>query len=61
MIICDVWGGEFSQEHVARYVLDLDEALKLASAEISDGYLVNLRSEVTWGGYVNFDDRMGER
>lgn len=57
MICVDIWGGEDSQEHVARYMLALPEALKLASHELAAGFLVNLRLEAAWGPEHNFDVR----
>jgi len=59
MPICvDVWGGEGSGDHVARYMLSEDEALQLARHELSEGFLVNLRTEATWGPAHNFDNRI---
>ena len=59
MIIClDVWAGECSQDHVARYMLPVDEALQLSKHELTQGNLVNLRAEAVWGEADNFDDRM---
>lgn len=57
MIVVDVWGGPRSQEHLARFIRDLDAALELARRELLAGYLVNLRGEVAWGGYRDFDER----
>ena len=57
MIVVDIWGGEGSQDHMARYILPMDDALKLASNELQAGFLVNLRKEVAWGSYRNFDNR----
>ena len=59
MIILDVWGGEFSQDHVARYVSPVEEAMSLAKHELNAGFLVNMRNEVSWGGVVPFDERLG--
>lgn len=58
MIIFDVWGGEYSQDHVARYIVSVDEALSLARHELQQGYLVNLRAELAWGPYQPFDHRV---
>lgn len=61
MIICDVWGGEASMDHVARFVLPTSEALQLARTELGNGWLVNLRADHAWGEYTNFDERgLGE-
>lgn len=57
MIICDVWGGESSMDHVARFVLPTSEALQLASNELANGWLINLRADHAWGEYTNFDER----
>jgi hypothetical protein len=58
MTICvDIWGGEGSQDHVARYMLPIDKALDLARSELADGFLVNLRTEAVWGVVMNFDTR----
>ncbi len=58
MIIVDIWDGEFSTEHVARYILPVKEALQLTKTELASGFLVNLRKEITWGPEVNFDERI---
>ena len=57
----DVWGGEFSQEHVARFVRPVDECLELARAELAAGYLVNLRQDAEWGNYEEEDTRTAGR
>ena len=56
-IVCDIWGGELSQEHVARFVVPLKDALMLAETELKQGFLVNLRQEVACGPYKSFDTR----
>lgn len=56
-LIVDIWGGYHSQEHVARYILDWEEALELMSFELSLGYLINIRNEVNWQSYKSFDER----
>ncbi len=58
MICVDIGGGVNSQDHVARYMLAIDEALQMAATELNGGYLVNLRSDSTWGPEVNFDSRL---
>ncbi len=60
MTIVDIWGGEASQDHLARYILSLDDAMKLARSELQGGFLVNLRVETSWGSYQNFDSRVVE-
>jgi len=57
MICVDIWGGNDSMEHLARYLLTKDEALQLAGNELEAGFLVNLRSEIAWGLEQNFDLR----
>lgn len=59
MICVDIWGGDNSMEHLARYMLPVDEALTLAKTELAGGLLVNLRKEAAWGEEKNFDLRMG--
>jgi len=58
-IILDVWGGECSMEHVARYLPTITEAWTVAEAELRAGYLINLRAEAAWGEIKTFDDRAG--
>jgi len=45
-------------DHVARYILPTEEALKLAAAELDDGFLVNLRASANFGPENNFDERL---
>ena len=35
MICLDIWGGECSQDHLARYMLPIDKALELARSELA--------------------------
>jgi hypothetical protein len=56
-IVVDIWGGESSMDYLARFLRPLEEALQIARIELSKGYLVNLRDEVEWGGYEEFDSR----
>ena len=56
-VVLDVWGGENSQEHVARFMLSWDLAVAQAEAELMSGYLVNLRAEWGWGPEQDFDTR----
>lgn len=59
MSICaDIWGGADSQDHLARYILPIEEALHLARRELADGFLINLRAEPSWGPEQNFDERI---
>lgn len=58
MVCLDIWGGDAHTEHLARYILSIDEALGLARLEITAGYLVNLRQDATWGPEQNFDSRL---
>lgn len=57
MIICDVWGGPNSMNHLARYILPVEDALPWAERELDGGYLVNLRKDHAWGEYQTFDIR----
>lgn len=59
-IVLDVWGGHHSMDHVARFVLPLSDALLIATEELAQGYLVNLRQEAAWGSEQNFDIRKGK-
>lgn len=56
-IIMDVWGGPKSQEHIARFVRTIDDALEMSKEELDHGYLINLREEAGWGEYKDFDLR----
>lgn len=58
-VVLDVWGGESSCDHVARSLLPVALALKMAEQELSAGYLVNMRAEVKFGVEENFDTRCG--
>jgi hypothetical protein len=58
MVIVDIWGPPHSTDHVARYVVALDEALPLAIGELKNGFLVNLRLEPGWRSFDNFDTRL---
>lgn len=53
----DIWGGKLSENHVARYILSIDEALSKSKSELIAGYLINLRCDLAWGDYSQFDDR----
>ena len=57
MIIVDVWGGEANEEHIARFIQPMNEALKTAEIELNKGLLVNFRTEIAWGTYNQFDTR----
>ena len=56
-IVMDVWGGHHSQDHVARFIRSIDDAFELSRSELRGGFLVNLRSEVAWGDFEEFDLR----
>jgi hypothetical protein len=56
-VVIDVWGGDSSQDHVARFVRPIDAALEIAARELAAGYLVNLRSDIAWGPDKDFDSR----
>lgn len=57
MVVIDIWGGERNQEHLARMLRPIPEALKITQSELLDGFLVNLRREVAWGSFEEFDAR----
>ena len=57
MVIVDIWGGFESQDHVARFHRQVDDALELAKAELEAGFLVNLRIGENISFPVDFDDR----
>ena len=60
MICMDIWGGEMSQEHVARYMLPIKDALVLAEVELAQGFLINLRKEAgDWSPAETWDTRVG--
>ncbi len=59
MVVLDVWGGEGSQDHLARYIEPLGDALARAGQELQAGFLVNLRSDPAWGLEQTFDNRLG--
>jgi hypothetical protein len=58
MVVVDIWGGKLHQDHIARYVLDTNEAIPLVMHELDSGNLVNLRRDVAWGPEQNFDLRL---
>lgn len=60
MIVLDIWGGEGSMDHVARYIVpDAAEAMRIGVKELEAGFLVNLRRDAAFGPEENFDDRTG--
>lgn len=56
-VIVDIWGGDCSRDHVARFVRPIDEAIEIARVELLRGYLVNLRADAEFGPDGDFDDR----
>lgn len=56
-VIVDVWGGDRSQDHVARFVRPIEKAIEIARAELLRGYLVNLRADAEFGPDGDFDSR----
>lgn len=58
MVVVDIWGGENSSEHVARFHRTMKKALELAARELEAGFLVNLRQEAAWGPKRDFDKRL---
>ncbi len=57
-IVVDIWGGHHSQEHLARFMREPDDALEIARQELRNGFLVNLRQEIGWGDVADFDNRI---
>jgi hypothetical protein len=59
-IVVDIWGGKNSGDHVARFLLPMEEALVVTQVELTKGYLINLRLEtdLAWGDDLNFDKRL---
>lgn len=56
-VVVDIWGGEDSQIFYARYIRPIENALEVAKEELERGYLVNLRTELAWGDFEEFDGR----
>jgi hypothetical protein len=56
-IIVDIWTGENSLYHCARFIRCFDDAIEIARIELHAGNLVNLRSEADFGDYQDFDER----
>jgi hypothetical protein len=60
-IVMDVWGGDQSTVHVARFIRTYNDAIEIAKTELDAGYLVNLRAEAAWGNYEDFDTRTQQK
>lgn len=58
-VCVDVWCGELHQDHAARFMVPLEQALHIAKKELASGNLVNLRKEASWGEDQTFDNREG--
>ncbi|TPL30200.1 hypothetical protein [Mesorhizobium sp. B2-4-7] len=56
-VVVDIWGGEGSCDHLARFIRSTDEALHIARHELAKGYLINLRADAEWGPDHDFDLR----
>ena len=57
-VVIDIWGGEGDMEHLARFLRLWDaDAQSLASRELANGFLVNVRREIAWGADQDFDNR----
>lgn len=56
-VVLDIWGGECCGDHLARFIRPKAEALRLAAQELDLGFLVNLRTEIAWGTFTEFDNR----
>lgn len=58
VVVIDIWGGEGSQDHVARFLRPFDDATaQLVRHELASGYLINLRQEAAWGDAEEWDER----
>jgi hypothetical protein len=56
-IVLDIWGGHHSQDHLARYIRETDDAIEISRQELRNGFLVNMRGDLAWGEFVEFDVR----
>lgn len=56
-VVIDIWGGEMSQLHLARFIRTIEESLIVAHRELEAGYLVNLRADTNLEGFYDFDKR----
>lgn len=56
-IILDVWTGENSMNHSARFIRDFPDCMDIAEAELRAGNLVNLRHDASFGPDHEFDNR----
>lgn len=56
-VVVDVWGGDGSGDHVARFMRPIDEAMEITRRELAAGFLVNVRAEAAWGIEADFDHR----
>lgn len=60
MYILDIWGGELSQEHLARKIFDIQDFEKMSltiKKELENNFLVNIRTDMAWGFDGSFDNR----
>lgn len=57
-VIVDIWGGYRSQDHLARFIRDIPEALIIAHTELEKGFLVNLRVDASFGDEEDWDMRV---
>lgn len=56
--VIDVWGGWHDMDHLARFIRPWNaEAVSLVSKELANGFLVNVRREISWGEDKDFDAR----
>ena len=62
--VVDVWGGENSNEHVARSLQpSMEAAMDVVILELMRGFLVNIRvlrleEEAAWGEDESFETRL---
>lgn len=56
-VVIDIWGGDCHCDHLARFIRPLEEAMQIARNNLFKDYLVNLRTEISWGQKEEFDIR----
>lgn len=59
-VLIDVWAGEHGDKHVARFLRNRSDALKLADREVQAGFFVNLLQAdgfTDHGDLIDFDKR----
>lgn len=58
-VVLDIWTGEHSENHVARYIGPLETLLPQIVSEVRTGFLVNIRADTDFGPEEAFDERLG--